>query len=501
MRSIWLRRWASAVPPVERSFSMPSPPGQGDAIRQALEQFPVGLARLSVSELFFPDEWSQLEVHLLDELRADETGHGHRSIREFFVVAERRSVGAPTLNLTLLDPQRIRPQNKNLLSLYTLQYQRLPKSFPEATLSLTRESNDFVVMTLSFATAMDKPLLLADLVPPEELQAGPEKFLSRCFGSFAGLPIFPSALGALGEDRYPSGAWVVWSLPKAPDIAEPEWGYLTTKMLACPSDTHYDGQGLVVWRGVPSSSNWSRSSGLSDKLFNDGLLSTWSEAEGWDRRRGVSVVVPLELWTPEEWLSASEVADNQSDRLRRLYHMPILVESAATILDDRAGALAAELGKEVKQRFRTARLAALRALVSGMDMSTYRVSRVRKWASENEPDKLWINPDLALDYHYYNSLHSGEPHQPLQSGKREYLHDQIARMLAPANFNHDSTFLRGVGSNLDRLLDSAAEDMRISRERATSLLELTSTFAMVVWTVVVGLVAVATLVVTLVTSL
>jgi hypothetical protein len=109
----------------------------------------------------------------------------------------------------------------------------------------------------------------------------------------------------------------------------------------------------------------------------------------------------------------------------------------------------------------------------------------------------WILSRYVLVEHW---LARDEQHGPLVKGPGPRLFGRWSVAPFPTKKNYNE-FLAGVRRDLSRILERAAEDIQSSRERARSLLELKSTTALVTWTIVIGVVSLATLVTVLVTSL
>jgi hypothetical protein len=484
---VWLPRGRLSRTRVRPTDADAAQPEQPENLQEAFARYPVSLMGIHVTDIFYPDEWAQLAKHLLKEIPKSADNESHDSIRAMFDAAERRSIGSPTVEINLFNPLYIDPQHQPR-SGTSLPYPSLPPDFASVTITLSREDPEFVMMELSSRSSTREGMLLSVLTT--EVPSGGMTFNQVLAGKFTALgklAVFPRDIGALRDRRYPCGTWIVWTINKMPDTSDEHWCSLETILgFSSFPFAHHDGKGFLLWPGVPGSEN------MDD--FAD--LSEWSGVEGSNRRMGYSVVVPLEFWARKIGIRGSLAAQLYIEQLLGKYRMPLLAESAAAILDDEAGALAAELGEKSAYGLQRFRISPLRTLVTRMDACEYRVSRLNRWLSENEFVLRRSVDRYELTRH--GPLAEGERHGPLPPGPAAITLN-ISKLM-PTKRN-DNEFLAGVRRELPRILERAGEDIRSSRERASSLLELTSTSALVIWTIVIGVVGLATLVTVLVTSL
>jgi hypothetical protein len=273
--------------------------------------------------------------------------------------------------------------------------------------------------------------------------------------------IFPAGAGLLKGQRYPAGSLVVWDLAEIPATGNREWAEV---------------------RRVLNMEDWNRWDGKEERLYPG--LPTSPFASFWERESGGWTLLTTQVRHSDGRRPDADALDSYRqhllDTIDEWFAWVVAVQAAAQI-GKQADRLRANLDRERMGPLRFLRVGSLEPLVDSLQRCQYHLSRLKQATS----------PDEQRYVHFPEMVEGELMVQRRKPTTKPGSSDQAASYTP-------TTFGDALSSWIIAVIEAGLQEVRLSLERATTLMQLRTNAAMRAWTVALAILTAAVLVLTVI---
>jgi hypothetical protein len=416
-----------------------------DTPTEAFAKYPLQLVGISVGDLMFAPQYRALDEHLREKLP-------EKILKPDFLTSANMGTTAYELGVVYAnsDSEVAAPHRDK-----GIEYDQLGPILPSAYLTVISHNTRAISLRSWFLPAAETDELvdwfMADR--PGDWFALP--FLLR---KAVDIDLFSPTIGQLGDDRFRLVAQVVWALPDVPD------------------DYYGD-----EWREVSNTAGlgYPRWTGRGCVLFENPFATNEQPRWNW--------LIPLSSLSAAvtDTYPALAAARAYGDYLTETFHLPILVDAVAKLRWADAARLPARVGSPQLGRLAYRGTRDLSDAVLTISECRYSIAQLRAQFPTLRP------PESEAAMSRPSSTVDPAPMHPLVVGN----HTTGLRGLALAAARHrpepaDDECMAELLRSAENYASDATATLDLSAERANALANLATSYSVLRWTVVLGVVAV-----------